>query len=193
MLQCLHRQKHAFHIVSIFVFTILFAGYPPLLAATDDSSGSDLKIEAQKEDGLKYLEALARQNPIVRYGGTLNIMLTAAGEMAMAVSVNHDSVGKAKARGAPVDWARVKPYYGDLHPIALSAYAPRPNASKLFIDFTLSQEGQELMAGLGSVPARKGLKSKILRAEEIIPLDPALGEKMEYYQKLMKQTFVNNR
>lgn len=143
-----------------------------------------------KEEGLKYLEALSRQNPIVRDGGTLNIMLTAAGEMAMAVSVNANLVEKEKAKGAPVDWARVKPYFGDLHPIALTAHPLHPNASKLFIDFFLSQEGQELMVDLGNVPARKGLKSKIVRSEDIIPIDPALGEQMEYYQKLMKQTFA---
>jgi len=143
-----------------------------------------------KEAGLKYLEALSRQNPIVRDGGTLNIMLTAAGEMAMAVSVNANLVEKEKAKQAPVDWARIKPYYGDLHPIALTAHPLHPNAGKLLIDYFLSQEGQELMVDLGNVPARKGLKSKIVRSEEVIPIDPALGEQMEYYQKLMKQTFV---
>lgn len=142
-----------------------------------------------KEEGLKFLEALSRQNPIMRDGGTLNIMLTAAGEVAMAVSVNINLVEDMKAQGAPVDWARIKPYYGDLHPIALAANAPHPNAGKLFIDYLLSQEGQELMLELGLFPARKGLNSKVLRSEDITSLDPALGENIAYYQKMMKQLF----
>jgi len=145
-----------------------------------------------REAALKYLEALARQNPIYRDGGTLNIILTAAGEVAMAVSVNANLVEKEKVKGAPVEWARIKPYFGDLHPIALVNRAPHPSAGKLFIDFFLSQEGQELMVQLGNVPARKGLKSRIVNSEEITPLDPALGERLEYYQKLMKQLFSKN-
>ncbi len=143
-----------------------------------------------KEEGLKYLEALARQNPIVRDGGTLNTMLTAAGEVALALPINNNNVEAVKDKGAPVDWARLKPFYGDLHPIALAANAPHPQAAKLFIDFCTSQEGQMLVAELGKIPSRSGLKAKTtVRSEEINAIDPTL-EKTEYYQRLIKQIFV---
>ena len=142
-----------------------------------------------KGEGLKYLEALARQSPIVRDGGTLNTMLTAAGEVALALPINSNNVDTVKAKGAPVDWARLKPFYGDLHPIALAANAPHLNAGKLFIDFCISQEGQMVMAEVGKIPSRSGLKSKTVRSEEINAIDPAL-EKTEYYQKLIRQIFV---
>jgi iron(III) transport system substrate-binding protein len=143
-----------------------------------------------REKGVEYLEALARQDPIVRAGSTLNIMLAAAGELAMAVSVNANLVQKEKAKGAPVEWAKLKPYYGDLHPVAMIAGAPHPNASKILIDYVLSQEGQELIIKFGKIPARQGLQSKLIRSEEITPLDPALGEKTDYYQKLVRRIFV---
>lgn len=144
-----------------------------------------------KEEGLKYLEALARQNPIVRYGGTLNAMLTAAGEVEIALPINDNNVDNLKERGAPVDWAKkIKPYWGDLHPIALVAKAPHPNASKLFIDFLLSQEGQEMVAQAGKIPPRTGLTTKTVRSEDVMPIDPTI-EKTEYYQKLLKQIFEN--
>ncbi len=142
-----------------------------------------------KDEGLKYMEALARQNLIVRESGTLNVMLTAAGEIAMALPINADRIWAAKAKGAPVDWARLKPYFGDLHPLAMAANAPHPHAGKLFIDFCLS-DGQELMNASGYIPARKGLKSPI-RSEEIVTMDPVLGEKTVYYQKLVRTIFSN--
>jgi iron(III) transport system substrate-binding protein len=144
-----------------------------------------------KEKGIEYLEALAKQNPTVREGSTISIMLVAAGELAMAVSVNANLIENHVAKGAPVKRARLKePYYGDLHPIALTANAPHPNAGKLLIDYFLSQEGQEFMVEVGKIPARKGLKSPLIRSEDITPLDPALGAKTDYYQKLMRNIFV---
>lgn len=144
-----------------------------------------------KEGGIKYMEALARQNPVVRDGGSLNVILTAAGEVAMALPINANLVEREKAKGAPVDWARLKPYYADIYQVVLVNHAPHSNAAKLLIDYFISQEGQELMVALGNVPARKGLKSKIARPEEITIYDPVLGEKIDYYNKLLKQIFVN--
>jgi ABC-type Fe3+ transport system substrate-binding protein len=145
-----------------------------------------------KEAGIEYLRAVARQNPSVRAGSTLNVTLVAAGELAMAVSINANTILRHKAKGAPVERAKLKePNYGDLHPIALSAKAPHPNAGKLLIDFFLSEEGQKLMDGYWKIPARSGFNPKIgIRAEEIIPLDPALGEKTSYYQNLMREIFT---
>ena len=116
-------------------------------------------------------------------------MLTAAGEVSLALPINNNNVETVKAKGAPVDWVRLKPFYGDLHPIALAANAPHQNAGKLFIDFCISQEGQMVVAEVGKIPSRAGLKSKTVRSEEINAIDPAL-EKTEYYQKLIRQIFV---
>ena len=144
-----------------------------------------------KEAGIKYMEALARQNPIVRDGGSLNVILTAAGEVALALPINANLVEKEKIKGAPVDWARLKPYYADAYQVAMANHAPHPNAAKLLLDYFISQEGQELMVALGNVPARKGLKSRIARPEEITTFSPALGDKIDYYNKLLKQIFAN--
>lgn len=139
-----------------------------------------------KEEGMKYLEALSRQKPIARAGGTITVMLTAAGEYAFAVPVNDSQAEPVKIKGAPVDWVGLKPYYGDLHPISMVANAPHPYAAQIFIDYFLSQEGQTMVMKLGKTPSRKGLKSKI-RVEEINAIDPTLDG--EYYKKLMKQIF----
>ena len=115
------------------------------------------KIMGEKE-GIEFLKALAQQNPVVRNGGTLTTLLVAAGELSMAVSINANNVEDVKSKGAPVDWVRLKePFYAELHPIALNAFAPHPNAAKLLVDFAISQEGQELMLKFGTISSRRGM------------------------------------
>jgi ABC-type Fe3+ transport system substrate-binding protein len=50
-----------------------------------------------------------------------------------------------------VDWVTtVNPLLADLHPFGLASRAAHPNAGKLFIDFVLSRQGQELAVAAGS-------------------------------------------
>ena len=143
-----------------------------------------------EQEGLEFLKALAQQNPVVRTGGAMTVMLAAAGEISLGVSVNANSVERAKAVGAPVDWIRLKePFYGELHPVALNVTAPHPNAAKLLIDYILSPEGQEVLVKLGRISSRTGLKPSYIKADLIRPLNPTPG-KTEYTKKLIRQIFV---
>lgn len=147
-----------------------------------------------EEGGLEFLKALARQNPSVRKGGTLSTTLVAAGELPIAVSVNANNVEEIKAKGAPVDWARLQePLYAEVHPAALNAFAPHPHAAKLFIDFAISQEGQKLIVELGKISSRRGIKSKFMKSEDVNPLLPSSGKETAYYQELMRKTFLKSR
>lgn len=145
-----------------------------------------------EQEGMEFLKALAQHNPVVRNGGTLTVLLVSAGETALAVSVNANNVEDVKAKGAPVDWARLKePIYGEVHPGALNAFAPHPNAAKLFIDFASSPEGQELILKFGAISSRKGMRpSPYIKAEDIIPLLPRSGKDTAYYNELIRKIFV---
>lgn len=144
-----------------------------------------------EQAGLEFLHALAQQNPMVRRGGTLSTLLVAAGELSMAVSINANNVEEVKAKGASVDWARLnETFYAELHPVALNAFAPHPNAAKLLIDFTLSQEGQELAVKLGQISSRTGMRPSYIKAEGLKPLMPTSGKDAGYYQKLIKKIFT---
>ena len=139
---------------------------------------------------LEFLHALARQNPTVRRGGTLSTLLVAAGELSMAVSINANNVEDVKSKGAPVDWVRLKePFYAELHPIALNAFAPHPNAAKLLVDFAISQEGQELMLKFGTISSRRGMRASFIKAEDINPLLPTSGKDTAHYQELIRRIF----
>ena len=108
-----------------------------------------------KEKGLDYMRRLAGQNLQMRKGHTLLAQLVAAGEMALAVVVYSNRVERMRMSGAPIDWVRFKgPTITAINAISIPEKAPHPNAAKLFVDFVLSREGQNLLRGLRRIPAR---------------------------------------
>jgi iron(III) transport system substrate-binding protein len=108
-----------------------------------------------KEKGLNYMKKLAGQNLQMRKGHTLLAQLVAAGEMAVAVVVYSNRVERMKNSGAPIDWVRFKgPTITVINAISIPEKAPHPNAAKLFVDFVLSRDGQNLLRGLRRIPAR---------------------------------------
>jgi iron(III) transport system substrate-binding protein len=104
--------------------------------------------------GLSYMRALAAQNPALRVGRTLLAQLVAAGEFNGTLTAYIHNFDALKNSGAPVDWVALPPSFANLHPVALNVKAPHPNAGKLFIDFMLSQKGQEVARALKRIPDR---------------------------------------
>ena len=107
-----------------------------------------------REKGLDYMRALAGQGPQLRIGRTLLAQLVAAGEFNGALTSYTHNFETLKTGGAPVDWIALPPSYANIHPLGLSAKAPHPNAAKLFIDYSLSQKGQEVFRALRRIPDR---------------------------------------
>jgi iron(III) transport system substrate-binding protein len=74
----------------------------------------------------------------------------------------------------------------------LTAHAPHPAAARLFLDFLLSKEGQQLYQNAGRLVARSDLpqdESVKPRGAQIIPVDPAWAENFDEDSKLMKEIF----
>lgn len=107
-----------------------------------------------REKGLSYMRALAAQNPGLRVGRTLLAQLVAAGEFNGTLTAYIHNFDALKQSGAPVDWVALPPSFANLHPVALNAKAPHPNLGKVFINFMLSQKGQEVVRGLKRIPDR---------------------------------------
>ena len=59
------------------------------------------------------------------------------------------------ARGAPMDWLPLEPAVVSAFPIMIAAKAPPPNAARLYHDFSLSKEGQEMLKGMQRIPVPK--------------------------------------
>ncbi len=81
------------------------------------------------------------------------------GEYAVYLSSNHTDVIAQRKAGAPIK--QIKPSDGvGITPInqGLIKNAPHPNAAKLWIEWSLSEEGQTVLAAQGYATVRKGMK-----------------------------------
>jgi iron(III) transport system substrate-binding protein len=147
-----------------------------------------------REKGVKYMRELSRQNPMLRIGQTLITQLVAAGEIALQINANAVSVNRLKQKGAPIDWVAPGPLPGLMVGVGLVSQAPHPAAARLFIDFLLSKEGQQLYQSAGRLVARSDLpqdESMKVRGGQIVPVDPAWAENFDEDSKLLKEILSN--
>ena len=143
-----------------------------------------------RERAQRFMKALAKQDIQLRTGQSLIAQLMAAGEFPMAMVLAH-RIEKMKEQGAPVEWVTtLDPVTVSLHPIGIAAKAPHSNAAKLFIDFVLSKEGQQVVLGIGRTPSRPGIDTKMQAKNlKLFPIPPKLGENYNQYQKEFRELF----
>jgi ABC-type Fe3+ transport system substrate-binding protein len=111
-----------------------------------------------EQKGREYLQKLAQQNifPLqMSAREVLNQVIRGESQIALNIFNNHAVISAAE--GAPVAWIPTQPVTGVLSVASLTHGAPHPNAGKLFIDFLVSPEGQQ-----------------IFRNADYIPVDPAV-------------------
>jgi iron(III) transport system substrate-binding protein len=138
------------------------------------------------EKGLSYMRALSKQVR-VSDARTLIAQFIAAGEFKGALSAYSSTFEQLKPTGAPVDWLYLNPVFANIHPMGLSAKAPNPNASKLFIDFVLSKKGQTLLRHLKRIPDRMDVVPDPPRLIEGIKPAFAPPEVIEEFERYAKQ------
>ncbi|MGB7947472.1 MAG: extracellular solute-binding protein [Candidatus Binatia bacterium] len=145
-----------------------------------------------KLKGRPFIEKLAAQSPSVRDGNTLVLQLLAAGEFPVAAGVYEYSIEALKEKGAPVDWIGLEPVITYTVAVSLPAQPPRPFAAKLFIEWLLSKEGQEVINQYGRVPIRDDIESrygKILKQHKLLMTDVDLGQKATEVNETFRQLF----
>ncbi|OGA14630.1 MAG: hypothetical protein A3H32_05970 [Betaproteobacteria bacterium RIFCSPLOWO2_02_FULL_63_19] len=82
--------------------------------------------------------------------------------------------------GAPLDYVRLPKMLADSHQIGIQAKAPHPNAARLFEDFFISREGQEIMAREGEFVTAKGVYPPIKGADKIKAIQMHELDRKEY-------------
>ncbi len=145
------------------------------------TSGAAL-IHAQVLTGLKgygwdYYKAL-QQNGAAASGGNGGVLkAVATGEKAYGMLVDYMAI-REKAKGAPIEF--VFPAEGVsavTEPVAILAGTRNEDNAKKFVDFVLSEEGQQVSAKLGYIPARNGVAMPAgfpaREAIKVLPLDAA--------------------
>ena len=111
-----------------------------------------------EQKGMEYLRKLATQNITpVNSAARQVVDQVMAGEYPLTLQAFHHHAVISGAKGAPVQWIPFEPAMAVLSVIAVTKDAPHPNAARLFTEFLVSPEGQQLY-----------------RDSDYIPVDPAI-------------------
>jgi ABC-type Fe3+ transport system substrate-binding protein len=108
-----------------------------------------------EERGLGFLRKLIAQN-IAPVGASTRAILDGVigGEHALVLGVSAHNAEISRKAGAPVAWLPLGSAWATPHTIGVTSAAPHPNAARLFVDFVVSKEGQEIFRKAGYLPAR---------------------------------------
>ncbi|MBI4527875.1 MAG: extracellular solute-binding protein [Deltaproteobacteria bacterium] len=115
-----------------------------------------------REKTLDYMRKLAAQDPVLARGNTERVALTGAGEYPLVLAYAH-AIEREKFKGATIDWIALEPAVVEIDPLMVGSKAPHPNAARLFLDFLLSKEGQEMLVEFQRIPVRSDVEPKPAR------------------------------
>lgn len=145
-----------------------------------------------KLKGRPFMEKLAALNPRVYAGNTNALNLLAAGEFPVMAGVYEYSVDNLKSKGAPVDWIGLEPVIVYTVAVSLPSAPPHPFAAKLFIEWLLTKEGQEVINQYGRVPIRDDIDSKygkILKQYKLLMTDVDLSQREVEVNEMIRKLF----
>ncbi len=111
-----------------------------------------------RDEGTKYMKKLASQDIGIRRGRVLQTQLIIAGERPIGIALHAHSLLEFKSKGAPINFAILDPYFAKPSELMLLRNAPHPHAAALYLDWVLSEEGQNMQASFRRIVARKGIK-----------------------------------
>ncbi len=144
-----------------------------------------------KEKAVGYFKQLAAQDPVAQDGNTLRAQLVAAGEYPLGFVLAHGTQLLA-TRGAPTDWIALEPAVMRIVILGLAAKAPHPNAARLFDDFIISKEGQEILKSFNRVPIRNDVDPnppRLMRGYKRVTMFPETYSDLEATQKIYNEIF----
>jgi iron(III) transport system substrate-binding protein len=111
--------------------------------------------------GDNYVRRLGQQDVFISRATEQLLTDLIRGEHDVLLAASAASLVLAKAKDPSVPIKEIKPSEGvatTLLSMAVVKNAPHPNAARLWIDWRLSQEGQEAIAQQGNAPVRQGVK-----------------------------------
>jgi iron(III) transport system substrate-binding protein len=126
----------------------------------------------------EFYEGLKENEVMITEGNGAVQQAVAAGEKSYGMIVDY-LVARAKADGSPIDLIYPKEGVPVItEPIAIMKNTKNEAAAKAFVDFVLSEEGQQLAAEIGYTPIRKGIDAPegLKTIEEMNVLEADLAE-----------------
>ena len=146
----------------------------------DQAWGEIVQKIMGEQKGQDFLRRLAAQDLYFRVGKPLLLQLLAAKEFPILANVHLDTAVVMKQKGAHIEWVPgSNPIPCSTHLAGIYAYAPHPNAAKLFTDFLFSDEGQKVLTGgpASKFPTKPGVESELtqlVKGYGLHPVDPAM-------------------
>ncbi|MBI2203135.1 MAG: extracellular solute-binding protein [Candidatus Rokubacteria bacterium] len=143
--------------------------------------------------GWDYFKQLAQNRVMIKQSAADPSVVVASGERVVAVNGGEYTAYKAKKKGNPIEI--VYPREGVplvVSPTAITAFAPHPNAAKLFTDFTFTRDVQQFLAdseGLytGHPDVKYPADKPKLSDLKLLTVDP---EELEKRNEEIKKKFV---
>jgi iron(III) transport system substrate-binding protein len=149
-----------------------------------------------KEKGTSFMRRLAKQNISFGKSSTFRIQLLCAGEYALDIGMHFSTVESARQKGCPVNWVVLEPGY-KRPPIVIGIAKNAPNYAnaRLFVDYTLSKEGQKVIQ---EVALRENVRTDMEPTGDLLKLKgirymntnwDAIFANLEAHHKAFRQTF----
>lgn len=122
------------------------------------------------DNAASYMRKLFSSNARFRSEGTnAALKLMAAGEFKFAIPGQDYESFKAEQKGLPVSWIALDPLPASAGEIVILRATPRPYATKLFINWLLTKEGQRAYSKTTAIaPAHPELRGEIIAYPEKI-------------------------
>jgi ABC-type Fe3+ transport system substrate-binding protein len=151
-----------------------------------------------QDRGMAYLEKLANQR-IASVPSNQRVVLdqNIQGQYPLVLMIYNYHAAISMSEGAPIDWLRLSPTMVSFGQMSLLKNAPHPNAARLFLEFSLSEEGQSVYAAAGYLPAHpnvpakaKGLKPDDGQYKDFVLSALAYSEHDKEWQAIYKKLFM---
>ncbi len=134
-----------------------------------------------------YLKKLAKQN-IVTIPGSIRSVLdrVIAGEHEVMISAALHHVAISAGKGAPIASTAFEPMIGRMGYVMIMKTAPHPHAAMLFIDYLVSEEGQNILRQAKYLPAHPKV-DPLPMMQNIVPRFNGLKQNLMGPDKLGKE------
>jgi len=134
------------------------------------------------------VEGLAKQRPRLTRDPAEAIPTLASGEIPMSIGYTKDKY----QFGGPIDYVKMDKYLVSPSYVALARGAPHPNAARLFMDFFLGPESQQLIANLGDYVLHPDVPDRFendINDDQLVPMRLPSASEREAWTKKFKEMF----
>jgi iron(III) transport system substrate-binding protein len=116
----------------------------------------------ETEVGAEHLKGLAKQKPKFYPSAIPLIQAVASGEIGVSNLGVPSAISDLQKSGAPIDYVLAEPGFAFTHAAASFEDSQRSNAGRVFMDFLMSEEGQQAYNGDGQGGAgREGIEGAL--------------------------------